>query len=76
MFNAGHEGLEFNTPEEKWGTRWVVVLDTAADEDYLSEDDGGEEFGASETVRVEAWALVVLRRTGWRANPEAKKGES
>jgi isoamylase len=76
MFNAGHEALEFNTPEEKWGTRWVVVLDTAEDQDYLSEDDGGEEFGASETVRVDAWALVLLRRTGWRANPEAKKEES
>ena len=76
MFNAGHEALEFNLPEEKWGTRWVAVLDTAEDHDYLSEEDGGEEFGASDTVRVDAWALVVLRRTGWRANPEAKKASN
>jgi glycogen operon protein len=73
MFNAGHEALEFNLPEEKWGIRWAMVLDTADDHDYLSEDDGGEEFGASDTVRVEAWSLVILRRTGWRPNPEAKK---
>jgi hypothetical protein len=63
-------------PEEKWGTRWVVVLDTAEDHDYLSEDDGGEEYGARDSVRVDAWSLVVLRRTGWRPHPEAKKAEN
>ena len=44
MFNAGHEPLEFTLPEEKWGTRWRVMINTCEDDDHMSEDDGGEEY--------------------------------
>jgi len=36
----------------------------------MSEDDGGEEFNASEEIEVPPWALILLKRTGWRAMPK------
>ncbi|MDQ3486664.1 MAG: glycogen debranching protein GlgX [Acidobacteriota bacterium] len=70
MFNAGADPLEFVIPAEKWGTRWTLILNTYEDTDHMSEDDGGEEFNASEEIEVPAWTLILLKRTGWRARPK------
>ncbi len=70
MFNAGADPLEFVIPAEKWGTRWTLILNTYEDTDHMSEDDGGEEFNASEEIEVPPWTLILLKRTGWRARPK------
>ncbi len=70
MFNAGADPLEFQIPAEKWGTRWTMILNTYEDTDHMSEDDGGEEFNASEEIEVPSWTLILLKRTGWRAKPK------
>jgi glycogen operon protein len=61
MFNAHHEPLEFKLPEEKWGQRWGVLLNTTEDTDHLAEEDLGPEVEAGATMQVQAWSLVVLR---------------
>ncbi len=56
LFNAHRDRLEFKTPGEEWGPRWVKVLDT-------SDPAAAEEsFGARAPVPVEGLSLVVLRR--------------
>jgi glycogen operon protein len=62
MFNAHHEGVEFTMPEAKWGDGWVVVLNTAADTDYMSEDELGPEIAAGGQMHVEPWSLVLFKR--------------
>jgi glycogen operon protein len=74
MFNAGAETLDFTIPEEKWGTRWTLMLNTYEDDDHMSEEDGGEEFGAGDVIEVEPWTLILLKRTGWRAKPKGADG--
>jgi glycogen operon protein len=64
MFNAHHEPLDFKLPEEKWGTRWVVLLNTVDPADHMSEEDSTGELAAGATFSVQAWSLVLLRRTG------------
>jgi isoamylase len=56
LFNAHHERLEFRTPGEEWGKRWLKVLDTF--DPAASEDS----FGVHAPVPVEGLSLVVLRR--------------
>jgi glycogen operon protein len=62
MFNASHEPVEFVLPEAKWGRRWVELLVTDEQVDAMDEERTGEELGPGGTVRVQAWALVLLRR--------------
>jgi glycogen operon protein len=71
MFNAGHQPVEFRLPEEKWGTEWRLVIDTLNAADPIADEDEGAVYQASDTVRVHAWSLVLLRRTAWRPKPEA-----
>jgi isoamylase len=61
MFNTQHEPLEFALPDDKWGERWTVLLDTSKDKDRLLEQDEGEEIGAGGRTRLEAFSLVLLR---------------
>jgi glycogen operon protein len=63
MFNAHHEALDFTMPEEKWGRRWAVVLNTADEGDHLAEEDLGPELEAGGRIPVAPWSLVLLRRT-------------
>jgi len=70
MFNAGADPLDFVIPEGKWGTRWTLMLNTYEDTDHLSEEEGGEEFGAGEEIEVPPWTLILLKRTGWRPKPK------
>jgi glycogen operon protein len=56
LFNAHHEQMDFKTPGEDLGKRWLRVLDTfdpAASE---------ESYGAHSPVPVHGLSLVVLRR--------------
>jgi glycogen operon protein len=69
MFNAGHEPLEFTIPEEKWGTKWRVLVNTFEEGDHMSEEDGGDEYDAGARLQVQPWTLVLLERTAWRARP-------
>jgi len=73
MFNAGADPLDFKIPMEKWGTRWTLMLNTYEDTDHMSEEDGGEEFGAGDEIEVPPWTLILLKRTGWRAKPKASE---
>ena len=63
MFNAHHEALQFKLPPEQWGNRWTQVLDTYESGDEMSEERLGREFSAGDEVTVEAWSLMLLRRT-------------
>jgi isoamylase len=66
IFNGHHTALEFALPDERWGTSWVTVFDTAEDgTHFMREEDTGRTFGPGETVNVQAWSVVLLRRTGW-----------
>jgi glycogen operon protein len=66
VFNAHHEPLDFMLPDERWGTRWGVVLDTNEQGTHsLREDDIGRSYGPGETFQAQAWSVVLLRRTGW-----------
>jgi glycogen operon protein len=65
MFNAHHEPLDFTLPEEKWGTRWAVLLNTVEPGDYMSEEAASAELAASAKLTVQPWSLILLRRTGW-----------
>jgi glycogen operon protein len=62
MFNAHHEAVEFTIPEAKWGDGWAVVLDTADEMDYMSEEELGPEIEAGGRTHVQAWSLVLLKR--------------
>ena len=65
MFNAHHDPLDFVLPEAKWGTQWTMLLNTYEAGDHMSEEDGSNELGAGQTLRVQPWSLVLLRRTAW-----------
>jgi glycogen operon protein len=65
MFNAHHEPLDFTLPEEKWGSKWIVLLNTAEDCDHMTEEEQLVELGAGEKISVQSWSLVMLRRTAW-----------
>jgi glycogen operon protein len=63
MFNAHSEPLDFTLPEEKWGRRWALILDTAEEADYMSEEDPGPAVQAGAQTKIGAWSLVLLKRT-------------
>jgi len=56
LFNAHQERLEFRTPSEEWGKRWLKVLDT------FDPGAGEDTYVVRATVSVQALSLVVLRR--------------
>jgi isoamylase len=62
MFNPYQDRVAFRLPEEKWGRRWTEMLKTSEHADKMSEEDLGHQYGAGDTVHVEAWSLVLLRR--------------
>src|SRR3954467_8934556 len=63
MFNAHHEPLVFKLPEEKWGRKWGVLLNTAEECDRLSEDTLDASLGPGGEVQVQPWSMVLLKRT-------------
>ncbi|MFP5376626.1 MAG: glycogen debranching protein GlgX [Acidimicrobiia bacterium] len=58
LFNAHHEPVEFRLPEERFGERWVKIVDTADD------FDEGSQAKAGDVLAVESRSLVLLRRGG------------
>ena len=66
MFNAHHEPLEFTLPEKRFGERWAVLLDTNQPTDRLAEEELGHDLEPGARIQVQAWSLVLLRRTAWQ----------
>jgi glycogen operon protein len=63
IFNAHHDPLSFRLPEEKWGRKWVVLLNTAEGADHLSEENLGPELDAGGELQMGPWSVVLLKRT-------------
>jgi glycogen operon protein len=57
IFNAFEEALMYLLPSEKFGSRWVKVLDTH--ENYFEET--GEEYKPGEAVKVDGRSVVILK---------------
>jgi isoamylase len=58
MFNAHHEPIAFTLPGDPWGREWSRVVDT--DDGTVGERE--ERLPAGSEYRVQAFALVVLKR--------------
>ena len=56
LFNAHHEPIDFTTPGEDLGKRWLKVLDT------FDPAAGEDSYGVRAQVPVRGLSLVVLRR--------------
>jgi isoamylase len=60
LFNAHHEPMEFTLPTCPWGDRWEKVIDTDEPVPDLREH---HEWKAGDQVKVQAYAVMVLRRS-------------
>jgi isoamylase len=58
LFNAHDDTLDFTMPEDRWGDRWSLLIDTAAPELL----DGDRECKAGDDLAVTGRSVVVLRR--------------
>jgi isoamylase len=58
LFNAHHEPVDFVLPEERFGERWVKIVDTA------DAFDEGANVKAGDALCVASRSLVLLRRGG------------
>jgi len=58
LFNPHHEKVGFTVPDQRWGKKWVKVLDT--NDQVPKEDDN--EIIAGHVFDMEARSLVVLRQ--------------
>jgi glycogen operon protein len=58
LFNAHHESMAFSVPDQRFGERWIRMVDTA---DALSE---GEPAKAGDQVTAEGRSVVLMRRVG------------
>ncbi len=61
LFNAHSEPIDFVLPDGAWGQQWTVVLDT---NELQPPDEGRTDrvHDSLQTLKVEAWSLVVLKR--------------
>lgn len=59
LFNAHSESIEFTLPSAQWGERWAKVIDT---NDPIPDLRNHAESLAGEPVRIEAHAVMVLKR--------------
>jgi len=65
IFNAHHEPLQFQLPQERFGKRWQRVLDTASENPpELRRSRRGQPLEAGAKLEVQARSLVLLRRVG------------
>jgi glycogen operon protein len=60
LFSAHHEPMMFKLPTCPWGDRWEKVIDTNKPVPDLREH---QEFKAGEEVWVQAYSVMVLRRS-------------
>jgi glycogen operon protein len=61
MLSADHQKQDFTVPGVKYGERWTVVVDTAADSAADMAD--GPEIAAGEHLTLTGCSMVVLRRS-------------
>ncbi|HEX4383899.1 MAG TPA: glycogen debranching protein GlgX [Myxococcales bacterium] len=65
IFNAHHEPMAFTLPDEKFGDRWLRVLDTAEDTPpELRRSKRSQADSPSAAVKVQARAVVLYRCLG------------
>jgi isoamylase len=57
IFNAFHESLLYVLPSDKFGNKWIKILDT--NKNYLEET--GEEYNPGEAVNVAGRSVVLLK---------------
>jgi isoamylase len=57
IFNAHHEGLSYQLPPEKYGSKWKVVLNTA-----MPETGNTDTYPAGAALPVEGRCVVVLEQ--------------
>jgi isoamylase len=62
MFNAHQEAVEFKLPEQKWGERWAMVVNTADGKDFMPEEENGPPVEAGSPFNVQPWSVVLLLR--------------
>jgi len=58
MFNAYYKGVNFFLPEEKWGSKWVKILDTY--EERMSPSGGLKAYAPREKIMVRARSVILL----------------
>jgi glycogen operon protein len=61
MFSAEQRTTDFTVPGVKYGERWTVVADTAADD--LAAPADRPEVAAGDHVALTSFSMVVLRRS-------------
>jgi glycogen operon protein len=57
IFNAHHETISFKLPPQKFGRKWVKILDTGLN--YFEET--GELIAAGKTIQIEGRSVVLLK---------------
>jgi isoamylase len=65
IFNAHHERMSFFLPDEKFGTKWVRVLDTQDDNPpELRRSRRAQAMGPGAKIDVQARAMILVRCVG------------
>jgi glycogen operon protein len=67
LFNAHDQELEFTLPPEKFGNKWLKVLDTATDNELLSEP--APALTPTDKYQVQARSIVLFQ--GEHISPES-----
>jgi glycogen operon protein len=58
MFNAYHDLLTYQLPEQKYGKRWMRIIDTASGKI----EEGKDVYNALDSIDVEGRSIVVLKQ--------------
>jgi glycogen operon protein len=61
MFSADDQAVDFTVPGVKYGDRWAVVADTAADD--AVDPVHRPQVAAGDHVALTGWSMMVLRRS-------------
>jgi isoamylase len=65
IFNAHHEPMSFTLPDEKFGGRWLRVLDTAEDTPpELRRSKRAQAMGPATSVQVQSRSIALYRCLG------------
>ncbi len=60
IFNAHCEPIKYVLPPEKYGKKWIKVLDTHSG--FLDDDKGGDVYLAKHKIVVESRSVVLLKQ--------------
>jgi glycogen operon protein len=63
IFNAYHEALQYRLPFEKYGNRWLKVIDTAIN--LVDEEGKAIQFGSKDAIAVDGRSVVVLKQSNF-----------